>query len=81
VWTDRTDPKLADGLTEAYIVFNEKNGLSSNTKYQVVLNARFNDLITNDDVPIQVWIMDDYIERPFEIIEHGKAQASELADR
>ena len=75
------DPTTGDARPqscfEAYIVFNERNGLAQNTFYQLVMPVKFKAPtgdgatggLTKDypgDGVVHVWAMDDYIARPFE---------------
>ena len=66
-------------------MFNERNGLAQNTFYQLVMPVKFKAPtgdgatggLTKDypgDGVVHVWAMDDYIARPFEVIERGKGK-------
>eukprot|EP00397_Hematodinium_sp_SG-2012_P000096 GEMP01000096.1.p1 GENE.GEMP01000096.1~~GEMP01000096.1.p1 ORF type:complete len:3237 (+),score=651.26 GEMP01000096.1:50-9760(+) len=83
---DTTNEELSSGapggnpaplaLVELYIVFSKKNHLSPDTEYQIVFNAKIYPELQDDypnTGPVHVYSLDDYINRPFDVVERGYA--------
>ncbi|KAF4651746.1 protein arginine methyltransferase 10, partial [Perkinsus chesapeaki] len=74
---DTIDPAVIK--TEFYMVFEKRNGLRPSTRYKIVMHATAREALTQTSPPnaaVQIWVMDDVIERPLEVIEVGKAAAN-----
>ncbi|KAF4741452.1 protein arginine methyltransferase 10, partial [Perkinsus olseni] len=74
---DNIDPAVTK--TEFYMVFHKRNGLKASTRYEIVMHATAREILTQtlpSNAAVQVWIMDDVIERPLDVIELGKAAAN-----
>ncbi|KAF4690804.1 protein arginine methyltransferase 10, partial [Perkinsus olseni] len=74
---DNIDPAVTK--TEFYMLFHNRNGLKASTRYEIVMHATAREILTQtlpSNAAVQVWVMDDVIERPLDVIELGKAAAN-----
>ncbi len=61
-----------------YIVFSAKNGLNSDTVYQVVLNAAAMPGLSNDQEYVQIIPITQVTQQPYIAAEIGKAYVTQL---
>lgn len=66
----------AGGVWDFYLVFSKQAGLRPATTYEVVLNAKVQaGLATTQDL-VEVWSMDDVVNKVGDVLEVGRAKAN-----